>query len=111
MQTVVETPEFSRCAKALKISKSELQEIISYLAENPMAGDEISGSGGARKVRFARPGSGKSGGYRVITFYSGKAIPLFLLSIFAKNQKINLSQSEKNTLKRILKLMVDNYEL
>ena len=110
MQTIIETPEFIRCAKGLKISKTELQELIEFLAKNPTAGDEIAGTGGARKLRFARAGSGKSGGYRVITFYSGESIPLFLLSIFAKNQKVNLSQGEKNTLKRVLKLMVDHYE-
>lgn len=110
MQTIVETPEFIRCVKALKLSSEERQELIAFLAENPMAGDEIAGTGGARKVRFARPGSGKSGGYRVITFYTGETIPLFLLSMFAKNQKVNLSQGEKNTLKRVLKLLVDHYE-
>lgn len=110
MQTIVETPEFIRCTKALKIPSDELQEIIGFLAKNPTAGNEIPGTGGARKLRFARPGSGKSGGYRVITFYSGESIPLFLLSMFAKNQKVNLSQSEKNTLKRVLSQLVDYYE-
>ncbi len=110
MQTIIETPEFIRCAKAVKISDAELRELIGYLAENPVAGDEITGTGGARKVRFARPGAGKSGGYRVITFYSGESIPLFLLSIFTKNQKVDLTQHEKNTLKRVLKSMVKHYK-
>ena len=110
MQTIIETPEFIRCAKGLKLSNTELQELIEFLANNPTAGDEIAGTGGARKLRFARSGSGKSGGYRVITFYSGKSIPLFLLSIFSKNQKVNLSQSERNTLKRVLKLMLNHYK-
>ncbi len=110
MQTVVETPEFKRAAKELKLSASELADIIDLLADNPMLGDEIAGTGGARKVRVARPGKGKSGGYRVIYFFSGEYIPVFLLSIFAKNQKINLTQGEKNTLKKVLKLLVDSYE-
>jgi hypothetical protein len=110
MHTIIETPEFIRCAKALKMSDDERRELIDYLSENPQAGDEIAGTGGARKVRFARSGAGKSGGYRVITFYSGEFIPAFLLSVFAKNQKVNISQSEKNTLKRVLKLMVEHYE-
>lgn len=110
MQTVIETPEFQRCAKALRVSSAELQDIIAYLASNLMAGDEIAGTGGARKVRYARPGSGKSGGYRIITFYSGESIPLFLLSMFAKNQKVNLTHSERNTLKQVLKLLIENYE-
>jgi len=120
MQTIIETPEFRRCVKALKVTPDELVEIINFLASNPTAGDEITGTGGARKFRFSRTGTGKSGGYRVITFYSGEDIPVFLLSMFAKNQKINLSQSEKNMLKlsqseknmlkQILKELVDQYK-
>lgn len=110
MQTVVETPEFKRSAKELKLSTIEIAHIIDLLAVNPLSGDEIAGTGGARKVRVARPGTGKSGGYRVIYFFSGEFIPVFILSVFAKNQKINLTQGEKNTLKKVLKLLVDSYE-
>jgi hypothetical protein len=67
-----------------------------------MAGDEISGAGGARKVRFAGKGRGKSGGHRVITFYSGEDVPVFLITMFTKNEKANLSQKERNTLRQIL---------
>lgn len=109
MQTIIETPEFRRCAKALKVTPNELVEIINFIADNPSAGDEMAGTGGARKVRFSRPGTGKSGGYRVITFYSGKDIPVFLLSMFAKNQKINLSQAERNSLRQILKDLAEQY--
>ena len=110
-QTVVETPEFQRAAKELKLSASEIAHIVDLLADDPMLGDEIAGTGGARKVRVARPGEGKSGGYRVIYFFSGEYIPIFLLSVFAKNQKINLTHGEKNTLKKVLKLLVENHEI
>lgn len=110
MHTILETPEFMRCTKALGMSDAERQELISYLSQHLMAGDEIAGTGGARKLRFARPGMGKSGSYRIITFYSGEFMPTFLFSAFAKNQKINLTQSEKNTLKKVLKLLADHYE-
>lgn len=49
-----------------------MTDIVCYLAADPMAGDEIAGTGGCRKVRFAGRGNGKSGGYRTITFYTGK---------------------------------------
>jgi len=110
MQTVIETPEFRRCAKSLKVTSDELFEIISYLADNPKAGDEMAGTGGARKVRFSRSGTGKSSGYRVITFYSGDDMPVFLLSMFAKSQKINLTQGEKNILKQVLNELVEQYK-
>jgi hypothetical protein len=60
------------------------------------------GTGGARKVRFAAKGKGKSGGVRVITFYSGQEIPVFLLNVFAKNEKIDLTAAERNEMKKIL---------
>ncbi len=53
MHTVVETEEYLKDAKAAKLTKAEQDAIVDYIAENPMAGEEIPGTGGARKVRFA----------------------------------------------------------
>ena len=72
------------------------------IANNPEAGNEIGGTGGARKVRVAGRGKGKRGGYRVITFYSGKEVPVFLLAVYSKGEKANLSKAERNELKGIL---------
>jgi hypothetical protein len=52
-------------------------------------------TGGCRKVRIAKDGEGKSGGYRVITWFGAGDIPVFLLSVFAKGQKANLSKKER----------------
>lgn len=109
MHTVVETPEFLRCAKKLGLSESERSEIIAELASNPMTGNEISGTGGMRKLRVAAAGRGKSGGYRVITFYSGIDIPVFLITVYAKNQKENITDKEKNTMKTLSGLIADAY--
>jgi hypothetical protein len=54
-------------------------------------------------------GKGKSGGYRVITFYSGKDVPVFLLAIYSKGEKANLSKSERNELKSVLRDIVQEY--
>ena len=72
------------------------------MAANPSAGDMMVGSGGARKVRFAGRGKGKSGGYRVITFFADKDIPLFLLDVYSKDSQANLSKAERNELRKIL---------
>lgn len=88
--TVVETADYLKDARNAGLSEDERRAIVDFLSDNPTAGDEISGTGGARKVRFAAKGKGKSGGVRVITFYSGADIPIFLLNIFAKNEKIDL---------------------
>lgn len=109
MQSVIETPEYLRRAKQCGISDKEREEIIDFIAKSPTAGEEIPGTGGARKVRVARPGKGKSGGYRVITFFSGTDIPAFLITVFAKNEKTNISKSERNTLRKILGQMVETY--
>lgn len=102
MQTVVETPDFIADAKAAGLSDEERKIIVDFVAANPMEGDEIKGAGGARKIRFAGRGKGKSGGYRVITFYSGTDIPTFLLNVFAKGDKVDLSAKERNELKQVL---------
>jgi hypothetical protein len=79
------------------------------IAQNPDAGDEMRGTGGARKIRFAGRGKGKSGGYRIVTFYAGKDIPVFLLSIFSKGEKADLSQAERNEFKQILTSLAETY--
>jgi hypothetical protein len=61
-------------------------------------------------VRIAGRGKGKSGGYRVVTFYSGKGIPVFLLTVYAKGEKANLSKAERNELKGILSAIVREYK-
>ena len=109
MQTVVETQSYLRDAKATGLTGDERLRIVDFMAANPDAGNEIKGTGGARKVRFAGKGKGKSGGYRIITFYSGEDIPLFLLNVFAKNERTDLSQAERNELKTVLTALADAY--
>ena len=67
MHTVVETPAFLSDARSLGLSDAERFAIVTWIAANPAAGDVIEETGGARKVRFAGKGKGKSGGYRVRT--------------------------------------------
>ena len=84
----------------------ERQEIVAFLAQNPGAGDILQGTGGIRKVRFAREGGGKSGGFRVIYFFHSQDIPLFALNLFAKNEKANISPAERTALKEHSALQV-----
>ena len=67
MHTVAETEIFQRYAASIW-SETERLEFIEWTAANPLAGDVIPGSGGCRKVRWARAGMGKRGGARVIYF-------------------------------------------
>ncbi len=107
MQSVIETPDFIRDARATGVSDDERSEIVLLVSLNPKAGTVIAGTGGARKLRFGRHNKGKSGGYRVITFYTGPDIPVFLLNVFHKTEKVNLSKSERNELRLELAGLAD----
>ncbi len=96
MHTVAETPIFSRQADKL-FSKDERREVIDYLAENPLAGDEIPGTGGVRKMRFRASGRGKRGGARVIYFFGGGGVPIYALLAYSKSDKTDLSPGERRT--------------
>ncbi len=104
--TVVETLEFQRRADEL-MSDEERQEIIDFIARNPGAGVSI--ESGVRKVRFARKGGGKSGGYRVVHFHGDDARPIFLLTVFAKNDKSALTRSETDAIRKLGKVLSDTY--
>lgn len=109
MQTIVETPDFVADAKATGMSAEELRAAIDTIAANPLLGDLIVGSGGARKIRFAGRGKGKSGGYRVITYFGGDDIPVFLLNVFAKGDRANLTKAEVNELRAVLSELASAY--
>jgi hypothetical protein len=100
MHTVVETPEFLAAAKAAGMTAEERDDTIDYIARNPQAGDLIPGSGGARKVRIAKRGRGKSAGYRVITYYMDRDSPVFLLTVISKGQQGNLTKAQRNELRK-----------
>ena len=106
MQTVVELPEFIRRTHGL-LSTSETQLLVNYLAEFPQSGDLMQGTGGVRKLRWAREGTGKSGGVRVIYYFHSEDIPLYLLTIFAKNERANLSMAERNELAHLVKQLIE----
>ena len=106
--TVVETPGFLRDADAA-LTDEELGEVIWFLAANPEAGDMMPGTGGGRKLRWRAQGRGKRGGVRVIYYYHNESLPLFLLSVFAKNEKSNLTKAERNEMKTLLPRLVAGY--
>ena len=102
MHGVVEFRTFTASAKKAGVTADELDGIVEMLARNPQAGEVIQGTGGARKARYAKKSTGKSGGYRVITFYAADDIPVMMLDIYGKGQKVNLTKAEKNSLAKVL---------
>jgi hypothetical protein len=107
--TVVETPTYLNQAKRAGVSDEELNAIAMHIAADPACGDLIPGTGGARKVRFAATGRGKRGGYRIIHFFAADDVPVFLLAILSKGQRADLTQGEKNDLRKILGGLADDY--
>lgn len=106
--TVVETPGFLREAEAA-LTESERIELVSYLAANPEAGDVMPATGGARKLRWKAKGRGRSGGARAIYYYHNDSLPLFLLNVFAKNEKVSLSNAERNEMRKLLPRLIAGY--
>lgn len=109
MLTVAELPEFIRAADKL-LTESERQDVIRYLAERPKAGDLMEGTGGVRKLRWARGAQGKSGGVRVIYYFHDEVMPLYLLTLFAKGDQANVSKAERNELADLVKLLVQAWK-
>ena len=106
--TVIETPEFLAATRWL-LSDEERAVLVDYLAHNPTAGILIAGTGGVRKLRWALKGRGKRGGARVIYFYHGADMPLFALTAYAKNERADLSQKDRNDFRRMTKFLAENY--
>lgn len=106
--TVAETNHFSARADKL-LSEIHRQEIAVMVAENPACGPVMAGTGGCRKVRFAFRGRGKSGGVRVIYLNCGETAPIFLLALFAKNERANLSKQERNELAKVAEFICRCY--
>jgi hypothetical protein len=89
VRTVIETPTFQKQAEKLW-TEDERLAFIDWIAVNPLAGDVIPGADGARKVRWSRAGSGKSGGARVIYFNLTEQELLLLVAVYAKADRDNM---------------------
>jgi hypothetical protein len=83
---------------------------VGLLSADPHAGAVMQGTGGFRKLRVARQGTGKSGGARVVYIYRNTKYPLFLITVFAKNKKANLSKAERNKLKQRADEIFETYK-
>lgn len=106
--SVVETPEFLAATRRL-MDDEERALLVDYLAHHPAAGDLIPGTGGVRKLRWALDGRGKRGGARVIYYFHSDAVPLFALTAYAKNERADLSQADRNDFRRLTALLVESY--
>jgi hypothetical protein len=108
MHSVVETPPYLADAERL-FSEEERDAIVDAVSADPRCGVLIPGTGGVRKLRVASSGRGKRGGARVIYLFGGDAVPIFLLAVFAKNEKSDLTQAELNDLRKTTTTLLRKY--
>jgi hypothetical protein len=85
------------------------EALVLFLSANPQAGDLMPGTGGARKLCFRRPRTGERSGYRVIFYFAGRDVPVFLLNVFTKGDRANLSKAEQNMLRALLGSLGDDF--
>lgn len=104
---VAETEPFLKRAAAIW-ADDEKKEFVDFIAVNPLAGAEIQGTGGLRKVRWTRAGMGKRGGARVIYYYYDNDAPLFLFAVYTKAEKDDLSAAEKKILRQLVDVIKTN---
>ncbi len=106
--TVVETKAFSARAKG-RMDAVEVDRAIEVIARDPLCGDLIQGAGGIRKLRFAVKGKGKSGGVLIVYYYYNESMPVFLLTVFAKNEKADLTRAERNAFGKVARALRESY--
>jgi hypothetical protein len=92
------------------LTEAECTAVVDAVATDPAEGVVIVGSGGVRKLRIALRGRGKRGGARVIYFYHNAALPVFLLALFAKNERDNLSAGEVAEMAKFVKALIRDSE-
>jgi hypothetical protein len=96
--TIIATKQFDSAANQV-LSADDVAALEFALATDPTAHPVIPGTDGVRKARWSRPGSGKRGGVRVIYYYAIRAELVFLLKLYAKNEKENLTNADKKALR------------
>ena len=98
----IETPTFTRLLTSL-LSDEEYRVLQNVLVENPERGDILKGGGGIRKLRHALPGRGKSGGVRAIYYWIKDDHQIYMLLIYPKSKKDNLTDQETAVLREFVK--------
>lgn len=106
--TIVELRQFQSDADVV-FTDQQREELSDFIAANPHFGDVIPGTGGVRKIRWAAGGKGKRGGARVIYYFRDLNIPVFLLAVYKKGEKLNLTMAEREQMRLLVDRLIDEY--
>lgn len=105
MRTFIETPNFTKKWTTYGLTDEELRTLENILLKDPKSGDVIQGTGGIRKIRIPFNHQGKRGGGRVIYIDVEVKEKIYLLDFYVKNETINLTESEKMFLKKLVDIL------
>jgi hypothetical protein len=101
MYTVIETPTYSAKVTGI-LTTEERDAVAAYVSEFPEVGSVVRGSGGVRKMRWARPSTGKSGGARIIYYNRLKNGEIWLLTVYAKGDRATIPAHEMKLIKETI---------
>jgi hypothetical protein len=99
MHAVIQSETFLADCRNAGLSEDEIFRMVWAISNDPLSGDLIPGTGGARKRRFPGRGKGKSGGYRTVSYYAGDDVPILMIGLIDKGERANLSHAERNTVR------------
>ena len=102
--TIAEMASFEKEARDI-FNDDEYNDLVLHLATHPDAGDIIPDTGGVRKIRWPARGQGKRSGARVIYYFRDLNVPVYLLAVYAKGEKINLTMAEKKQMRKSVDLI------
>jgi hypothetical protein len=109
MKAVIESQSFIQSARDAGMSDELRSFIVDTIADDPMMGVLMPGTGGCRKSRFPGRGKGKRGGYRTVHFNGADDVPVLLLVVIDKGDRDNLSQAERNELRSLVQTYEAEY--
>ena len=109
MHSVLLTQTFLSDAKRAGLDDDGILEIATNISREPHHGDVIPGTGGARKRRLSGKGKGKSGGFRVISYFASDDVPIILLALIDKGERADISPSDRIAIKDLLGRFADEY--
>ena len=108
-RTFVSTREFEEIWEELGLTEDERIVLETYLSSNPKAGRVIKGTGGLRKLRWILPNRGKSGGVRVLYVDFVIYEKTYLIDIYSKGEKEDITEEEKKMFKKLIKSIEENH--
>lgn len=104
-RTFIQTAEFVKKWEQLGLSDDDLRRLELEIMRNPHVGSVIQGTGKLRKMRFAFENSGKRGSTRICYVDFAIFETIYLITVYSKNEKDNLSKAEQNAIKNLIDIL------